>query len=389
MISEKKAIVAGSGFAGAVAARELADAGWDVTVLERRGHIGGNAYDETDAAGIGVHLYGPHIFHTSDRAVLDWLSRFTRWRAYEHRVKGDIGGVLVPIPFNYGSIDALFSRERANLFKKSLAYAYPGRERISILDLQQDKDGELRALGEYIFEHVFVHYTAKQWGVPANEVSRTVIDRVPVVLGYDDRYFRDQFQCMPTEGFAPLFAAILDHPRIAVHLNTDVLDVLELRENTLYMDGVPYGGAVVYTGAIDALFDYRHGPLPYRAVDFRFETLDAQWFQSAAVVNYPGATPEFTRITEMKYLTGQTSEQTTILREYPMDFDHRLRGGPDPSYPVENALSAERYGRYHADAVRVEGLYLCGRLAEFRYYNMDAVVAASLAVAREILQAGI
>ena len=339
-------LIVGAGFSGAAIARVLAENGLRVRILEQRPHIGGNMYERTDENGVRSHVYGPHIFHTNSERVFAFLRRFSDFFPYEHRVLGRIDGKLVPIPFNFTSLETLFPAQQAKRLEERLLAAYPGGEKISILDLTSSGDGELRAFGDYVFDRVFVHYTAKQWQQPVEEVDASVINRVPVVLGYDDRYFGDKIQAMPADGYTALFGRMLDHPNIALELSCDALGRLSLREGKLYLDGKEFPGPVVYTGAPDALLGYRFGPLPYRSLEFVFEQLELDSFQPAAVVNYPNE-EDFTRITESKKLTGQVLPgRTTILREYPAAYAPGAARGGIPYYPVPNEANRALYERY-------------------------------------------
>ena len=379
------AVVVGAGFAGSVVARQLANSGKKILVLEKRGQIGGNMFDSADSNGVMVHWYGPHIFHTNNRNVFDYLRQFADWHPYEHRVKGRIQGKLIPIPFNFTAIEAIFPKQQAETLKEGLIHLFPKKERVSVLDLTGHIDPQIAALGEFVFENVFVHYTAKQWGMPVEKVDTSVINRVPVVIGYDDRYFKDTIQMMPDRGFSHLFEKLLDHHNITVCVDTPASCRLTLGENKRFvLDGQAFTGPVVYTGPIDELFDYRYGKLPYRSLDLRFEQLSQKEYQPAAVVNYPNE-EKFTRITEFKKLTGQTLEgATTILREYPMPFTHKPE--EEAYYPIENPENRSQYEAYATDAVGVPGLYLCGRLAEYKYYNMDGVVERALLLANQIAE---
>ncbi|HOO61425.1 MAG TPA: UDP-galactopyranose mutase, partial [Bacillota bacterium] len=295
----KMAVVVGLGFAGSVIARSLAEAGFEVTALEKRPHVAGNMYEHTRLNGVRVHNYGPHIFHTNNQQVYDYLKRFSDFYPYSHRVVGWIDGKLVPIPFNYTSIDSLFAPAKAAMLKDKLTKAFPGKEKCFISELVEHTDPDIKSLGNYIMDRVFVHYTAKQWGVPVEEVDKSVIDRVPVVLGTDDRYFRDTIQMMPIHGFTELFENMLSHPKINVQTNSDAMLRLALHESSgnILLDGAPFNGPVCYTGAIDELFNNEFGVLPYRSTNLVFEDIEKESYQSNSVINYPNS-EEFTRITE-------------------------------------------------------------------------------------------
>ena len=291
-------LVVGAGFAGSVCAREFAEKGFKVLVLEQRQHIGGNMFDGPDKNDLMIHWYGPHIFHTNNQTVFNWLDRFTDWRPYEHRVLGRIKGEEVPIPFNFTSIDTLFPSKTAQRLKKRLIQAFPNKERITVSELTGHQDEELAELGEFIFENVFVHYTAKQWGIPVEQVDSAVINRVPVLLSDDDRYFQDELQFMPKNGYTELFKQILSHENIVCRLGVSADAVLRLEaEGRILFEGEVFKGPVIYTGAPDQLLNYHFGRLEYRSLDLSFETIKRTQFQKAAVVNYPNE-EKFTRITE-------------------------------------------------------------------------------------------
>ena len=380
-------IVVGAGFSGAVAARELSEAGKSVLVIEKRAQIGGNMYDSEDSNGVLVHWYGPHIFHTSSKDVFDYLKRFSDWQPYEHRVLGRIDGKHVPIPFNFRSLDLLFPAEQAELIKNKLTEQFPNQQKVSVLDLMNAKDETVKKFGEFVFEKVFLHYTAKQWGTPPEQVDRSVINRVPVVLGYDDRYFQDTYQFMPANGFTPIFESLLDHPAITVRLNCEAGTVLTLdqTQGKIYFEQAEFKGPVVFTGAIDQLFGYAYGQLPYRSLNLVFEQKPVTDFQPAAVVNYPNE-EAFTRITEFKKLGGRQVEgSTTILKEYPMPYDPAAEKGNIPYYVISSPENLSRYQQYAELADTFPNLHLCGRLAEYKYYNMDAAILQALRVSKKIL----
>ena len=380
-------LIVGAGYAGAVAARALADRGKRVLVLERRPHVGGNAYDRLDGAGVLIHQYGPHIFHTNDRRVFDWLSRFTRWRDYQHRVVADLpdgtgGRMTFPVPFNLTSLETAYGPERGRALGDKLMAAYGAERKVTILELRQNSDPEIRQVADYVYEHVFVHYTMKQWGQTPEEIDPNTTARVPVFLSRDDRYFQDAYQGMPLEGYTPMFEKMLDHPNITVELGTDALARLGLSGDVLKLDGEPFPGQVIYTGQADELFGFRFGPLPYRTLDFRFETLPRDDFQGYGTVNYT-VDQDFTRITEFKHLTGQVKPgATTIVREYSRSYTGAA--GEIPYYAIINPDNNALYARYRAEADRFPNLCLLGRLAEYKYYNMDAIAGRALDLAERL-----
>lgn len=381
-------LIAGAGYAGAVCARSLAEGGKRVLVLERRSHVGGNAYDCPDEAGVLIHQYGPHIFHTNDSRVFAWLSRFTQWRDYQHRVVADIpdekgGRMRYPVPFNLTSLETAFGPEEGKRLGDKLIAAYGAEKKVTILELRQNPDPEISALADYVYEHVFVHYTMKQWGQKPEDIDPNTTARVPVFLSRDDRYFQDACQGMPLEGYTPMFQKMLDHPNIKVELGADALERLDLSGDVLKVDGVPFEGEVIYTGQADELFRFQYGPLPYRTLDFRFETLEKDDFQGYGTVNYT-VDQDYTRITEFKHLTGQVLPgKTTIVKEYSRAYGGIL--GEIPYYAIINPENNALYGQYKALADRFPNLHLLGRLAEYKYYNMDAIAGRALDLAEALL----
>ena len=377
-------LVVGAGYAGAVAARALAEKGKRVLVLERRDHVAGNAYDRPDQAGVLIHQYGPHIFHTNNKTVFDWLSRFTKWRDYQHRVVADIpdgqgGRLRYPVPFNLTSLETAFGTAEGRRLGEKLIAAYGAEKKVTILELRQNPDPEIASLADYVYEHVFVHYTMKQWGQTPEEIDPNTTARVPVFLSRDDRYFQDTYQGMPLEGYTPMFGKMLDHPNITVELGTDALKRLELSGEQIVVDGEAFAGPMIYTGQADELFGFRFGPLPYRTLDFDFETLERDDFQGYGTVNYT-VDEDFTRITEFKHLTGQVLPGvTTIVREYSKAYS----GAQDetPYYAIINPENNALYAKYQQEAGKFGNLYLLGRLAEYKYYNMDAIAARALELA--------
>ena len=382
-------LIVGAGMAGAVAARELAEQGGQkVLVLERRNHVGGNMYDRFDERGVLIHQYGPHIFHTNSKRVFDYLSRFTRWRLYEHQVVANIpdgeGRLEYPVPFNLVSLRTAFPPEQAEKLEEKLVAAYGREKKVTILQLRQAPDPELAALADYVYDHVFVRYTMKQWGQTPEEIDPATTARVPVFLSEDCRYFQDEYQGMPLEGYTPLFLSLLDHPNITVELNTDAGQRLRLEGERVLLDGEAFSGTVIYTGAADELFGCRYGRLPYRTLDFAFESYPVDFWQSHGTVNYT-VDRDYTRITEFKYLTGQDLPgTTTIMKEYSRAYTGAA--GEVPYYAVINGESNALYARYKALADRIPNFHLLGRLAEYKYYNMDAIAARALELCDSLLK---
>ncbi len=378
-------IVIGSGFAGAVVARELAEKkGQRVLVLDARDHIGGNCYDHQDEHGILIHQYGPHIFHTNIRRVYEYLSRFTEWYEYRHEVVGNIYGRELPIPFNLNTLEEVYG-ERAPHLEKLLIDNFGEGARVPILELMNHEDKELQEIAEYVYENIFLKYTMKQWGKSPKEIDPAVSGRVPVLLSRDNRYFQDKYQGLPAQGFTSLFEKMLDHPGIEVRLGCEAGSVLtvdlEAEEPVLFQGG-PYHGNIIFTGALDEFFDCRYGRLPYRSLRFDFEHYDKKFYQSHGVVNYT-VSEEFTRITEFKYLAGQMdAPDTTIVKEYPMPYSGSRE--EIPYYAINNEENDALFARYKKLVDQIPGFYLLGRLAEYKYYNIDAIVDRALTMAEQI-----
>jgi UDP-galactopyranose mutase len=357
-------LIVGAGFAGCVLAERLArDADKNVLICDVRPHIGGNAYDHYNDDGILVHKYGPHIFHTNSAEVFEYLSRFTTWRPYQHRVRALVDGQLVPMPINLDTINQLYGLNLTALqvedFLKSIAE--PRAE------IRTSEDVVVSKVGRELYEKFFRGYTRKQWGLDPSELDASVTARVPTRTNRDERYFTDTYQAMPLHGYTRMFERMLDHPNIKIMLNTDYREI----------EGVIPYSEMIYTGPVDAFFEYRYGKLPYRSLRFVHETHDTPVYQPAPVINYPNDYA-YTRVTEFKYLTGQEHRKTSIVYEYP-------EAEGDPYYPVPRPENAELYKRYKALADATPGVYFVGRLATYKYYNMDQVVAQALAVYRKVL----
>jgi UDP-galactopyranose mutase len=357
-------LIVGAGFAGSVLAERLASqADKKVLLVEKRNHIGGNAYDCYDDAGILIHKYGPHIFHTNSSDVFEYLSRFTAWRPYQHRVLASVDGQLLPIPINLDTINRLYGTHFTS-FELDRFFESVAEPRGQI---RTSEDVVVSKVGRELYEKFFKNYTRKQWGLDPSELDAAVTARVPVRTNRDDRYFTDRYQAMPRHGFTKMFDRMLSHPNIKVLLNADYRDV---------MDFIPYR-EMIYTGPIDEYFDYCYGKLPYRSLEFKFETLETAQHQPVAVVNYPNDYAH-TRTTEFKFLTGQEHAKTTLVYEFP-------RAEGDPYYPVPRPENAEKYRSYKALADATPNVYFVGRLATYKYYNMDQVVAQALAEFERIM----
>lgn len=374
-------IIIGTGYAGAVSARILAEKGKKILIIEERDHIGGNAFDETDKHGILIHTYGPHIFHTKDKEVYDFLGRFTEWIPYHHKVAGNVYGKYIPIPFNLNSIRMVYEKEKAEDIIEKLISEYGKETAIPILRLRENKDEAIRELADYVYENVFVKYTGKQWGLKPDEIDPAVTARVPVILTERDGYFTDEYQAMPKEGYTALFKKMLAHPDIDIRLNTSAKDILKLENGKILFECAEFEGKVIFTGMTDELFDRCFGSLPYRSLKFDFSYHNTDSYQPEAVVNYT-VDEDFTRITEFKKMTGQKVKGTTIMKEYSLKFvpDTELI----PYYAILNDENKALYNKYAGLATEYKNLYLLGRLAEYQYYNMDAITKKALELCERI-----
>jgi UDP-galactopyranose mutase len=356
-------MIVGAGFAGSVLAERIASQrGESVLLVDRRPHIGGNAYDCYNDAGVLIHRYGPHIFHTNAQSIIDYLSQFTGWRSYEHRVLAAVDGQLLPIPINLDTINRLYGLQ---LTSEELETFFAGR-REPIDEIQTSEDVVVSTIGRELYEKFFRGYTRKQWGLDPSQLSKSVTSRVPTRTNRDDRYFSDKFQHMPAQGYTRMFERMLGNDGIKIMLQTDYRDIREQ---------IPHR-RLIYTGPVDEFFDWRLGKLPYRSLEFRHVTLEQEQFQPVAVVNFPQG-EDYTRITEYKYLTGQKHAQTSLTYEYPTDVG-------DPYYPVPRPENEALYKRYEALAQATEDVWFVGRLATYRYYNMDQVVGQALATFERI-----
>jgi UDP-galactopyranose mutase len=352
-------LIVGAGYAGSILAERLArGCGKQVMLVDRRPHIAGNAYDHYDNAGILVHKYGPHIFHTNSKEVFDYLSRFTEWRQYQHRVLASVDGQLVPIPINLDTINRLYG-VNLNSFQMDDFLASRAEKKEQV---RTSEDVVVSKVGRELYEKFFRGYTRKQWGLDPSELDAQVTARVPTRTNRDDRYFTDTYQAMPLHGFTRMFANMLDHPNIKVMLNTDYRDI---------KDVIPYR-ELIFTGPVDEYFGYCHGKLPYRCLEFKHETHNKELLQPVAVINYPNDYA-YTRVTEFKHLTGQEHSKTSIVYEF-------SKAEGDPYYPIPRAENAEIYKKYQALAESTQGVHFVGRLATYRYYNMDQVAAQALTV---------
>jgi UDP-galactopyranose mutase len=350
-------LIVGAGFAGCVLAERLSSQlNKNILLIDRRSHIGGNAYDSLNDAEILLHNYGPHLFHTNDEAVYTYLSKFTKWRKYEHRVLSNVNGKLVQIPINRNTVNKLFNLNYNSEDEVKIFYE---KERGSFSKINNSEEFVISRVGRRLYSLLYEGYTRKQWGREPQNLVPSVCGRIPIRLNTDDRYFEDKYQCMPIDGYTEMFENIIKNNNIHLSLNTSYIDIPS-----------HYFNSLIYTGPIDEYFDYCYGALPYRSLRFEHETLDREYYQSVATINFPN-TFEYTRINEWKHITGQKKYKTTITKEYPIE-------GGDPYYPIPTDENIALSKLYLAKAEKISNIYFVGRLASYRYYNMDQVVAQAL-----------
>ena len=356
-------LIVGAGFAGCVMAERLASvSGQKVLIVDQRSHIGGNAYDRYDDAGILIHPYGPHIFHTNSADVFKYLSKFTKWRPYEHKVLASVEGQLLPMPINLDTVNQLYGLSLTSFELE----AYFASVAENIVDVRTSEDVVVNKVGRDLYNKFFRGYTRKHWGLDPSELDASVTARVPTRTNRDSRYFTDTYQAMPLHGYTRMFESMLSHPNIKVMLNTDYREVASV---------IPWRH-MVYTGPVDKFFDCRHGPLPYRSLAFEHVTLPQVQAQSVGTVNYPNDR-DYTRVTEFKHLTGQQNSSTSVVYEY-------AKAEGDPYYPIPRSENAKLLLRYEADAEQLSDVTFIGRLASYKYYNMDQVVAQALATFKRL-----
>lgn len=381
---EADVLVIGCGISGAVCARQLADLGKKVCILERRNHIGGNMYDYKNKDGILVHKYGPHTFHTKKYKLYEYMCRYSKWKEYKLTCGTVMNGKYTPTPFNFDTIDTFYGKNEAEKLKQALRQAYPDQSFAPVLELLLHSDERIREYARFLYENDYCLYTAKQWGVHPDQIDPAVLKRVPVRFDYGKGYFDDPYQIMPERSYTSFFDKLLESRNIEVRLNTDAGKLLALDESSadiLYCGHV-YKGVVIYTGPVDELFQMKYGTLPYRSLNFVWHTEHKKSIQNAPVVAYPQE-KGFTRITEYTKLPVQDAgDLTAYAVEYPVPY--KEGGNAEPYYPVLTVQSKEKYLRYQKLAERFKNLYLCGRLAEFQYYNMDQALEKALETAEKI-----
>ena len=371
-------IIVGSGFSGSTMARLIAEKlDEKVVVVDKKDHIAGNSYDYRDENGIMIHKYGSHIFHTNNEKVWSFLKQFTDFNTYMHEVVGILDGIEAQIPFNFTTLYQVFPETLAKRLEEKLLKEFEYNKKVPILEFQKQDDEDLKFLAEYVYEKIFLNYTTKQWGVSPKDVDGAVTARVPVYLSKDNRYFQDKYQGIPLEGYAKLVEKMLDHPNIEVVLNKDFAEFK--KENS----DLVKNARIFYTGSIDEFFDYKFGKLPYRSVNFKFETHNREFYQTHACINYPN-NYDFTRIHEYKHYLNDKSEKTVIAKEYSEFFE---LGKNERYYPIASEENAKLYQKYLDEAKNLKDVYFFGRLGDYKYYNMDLAVARAIELFEEVFNA--
>jgi UDP-galactopyranose mutase len=379
----KRALVVGCGLSGAVIARELAERGYSVRILERRNHIGGNMYDHIDEYGILVHDYGPHTFHTRKKELFDYMCKYAEWEEYHLTCGAEINGICTPTPFNYQTIDDFYSASEAEKLKKEIEKEFVGKETATVVEALNCKNKMVHDYAQFLFDNDYSLYTAKQWGVSPSEIDPSVLQRVPLRFNYRTGYFDDEFQVMPRQSYTDFFNRLLAHSNITIELNVEALNIVRIRNDKTIMEGREVTYPVIFTGALDELFDQRFGQLPYRSLRFKWIHEDIDSKQKMPVVAYPQA-PDFIRIIEFKKLPVQMVRGTTYEVEYSLPYKAGEKN--EPYYPLLTDESQKLYKKYAELASRIANLYVCGRLGAFKYSNIDQALEAALKTVNEILQ---
>ncbi len=369
-------LIVGCGLTGSVIARHLAEFGKQVTIWERRNHIGGNMYDFVDGNGIRVHKYGPHVFHTYNKELKDYMLRWGKWIPFPITCRVDMLGKVTPSPFNYRTIDDFYTPEDAMHLKAALEQEYPGRDKATIVELLECKVPIIKQYADFLFVHDYSLYTAKQWGMSPEDIDPSVLKRVPVLFSYKDGYFDDTWQMVPEEGYTAWFQNLLNHPNIEVKLGVEAITHITISNGQLRIDGEPYAGTVIYTGAVDELFGKKYGALPYRSLRFEWQTEKGDHVLDAPLVAYPEA-EGYTRITEYSHFPQmERHDKTSLAYEYPLPYKEGVEA--EPYYPILTQESMELHERYMKELDNIPNLICCGRLADFKYYNMDQALEGTL-----------
>lgn len=372
-------IVVGAGYAGSIMAREFAEIGKKVCLIERRPHIAGNMFDKKDANGILTHQYGPHISHFKNIETLLYLEKYSDFVPYQHHVLAEVKGKLIPLPFNLSAIDILYSVKDAIIIKQLLISEYGMNSTVPIIELRKSKNKVIKDLAEFIFENIFLHYTSKMWGLKPSELDPAVTARIPVRISYDNRHFTDEIQVMPKYGYTKMFNSILDHKNITIKLNTEAKDILMLSDNNIFFQREIFNGILIYTGPIDELLENKFGKLPYRSLYFQHETHQIDKLQQSTTLNWPDKRSA-TRRTENKLLNCQPNIDgvTSTITEYPGAYNKTNKKWNEPYYPIPNEENFALYEKYKKLLIPYKNLFLVGRLAEYKYYDMEAIVLTAL-----------
>lgn len=378
----KNIIIVGCGLCGGVIARQCAEAGFKVSIIERRNHIAGNLFDFRDEHGILIQKYGPHTFHTNKKEIFEYISKFSEWVEYHVTCGAVINNICTPTPFNFKTIDDFYSINEATNIKEHITNYYKEQKTATVLELLNHEDPVIKDYALFLFKNDYSLYTAKQWGISPDKVDPSILKRVPLRFDYKVGYFDDKYQYMPKESFLTFFTSLIDHPNIDVFLNTDANEHIKIIENKIFYDGEELKNPLVYTGPIDELFNYKEGILPYRSLRFEFVYEDIESKQDMPVVAYPQVL-DFTRITEFKKLPIQKCKGTTYAVEYPLQYEPN--SDSEPYYPLLTAESINNYQKYNELSKQIPNLYLCGRLANYKYYNMDQAIEAALSLSDELI----
>lgn len=374
-------VIIGCGLSASVVARKLADNGNKILIIERREHRGGNLYDEIDGNGILVQRYGPHTFHTNNDDIINFITKYAQFIPYNMKCEARLGDIVTPSPFNFKTIDQFYLKEDAINLKEKLTKTYP-LGHATVVELLESNDEDVRNYAQMLFDKDYSLYTSKQWGISPNEVDPSVLKRVPVEFSYYDRYFYDKFEGLPNGGFMNLINNLLNSPNIETIVNEDGLKHISFKDNKVLFDNDITN--VIFTGQVDELFKYKYDRLPYRSLRFEYETHNTKSYQTSAIVAYPSHDYGFTRITEYTKLPFQKSDKTVIAKEYPLLFDEKSNN--EPYYPIPTTKSGEMYAKYKQEANKYSNLYLLGRLAEYKYYNMDQCVLNALNLADNLIK---
>lgn len=380
----KNALVVGCGLSGAVIARELAEKGYLVRIVEKRDHIGGNMYDYVDEHGILVHKYGPHTFHTNKKELYDYICKYGEWDEYRLTCGAEINGICTPTPFNYKTIDDFYPQSKAAYIKKEIEKTFPNQDYATVVEALDCENKNVVDYAQFLFDNDYSLYSAKQWGVSPKEIDPSILKRVPLRFSYKEGYFDDKYQVMPHISYTNFFNNLLDHPNISVELKVDALLLLEIKGNLIYENGVKINIPIVYSGPLDELFDCCYGKLPYRSLRFEWKHENIDSFQKYPVVAYPQA-KDFVRIIEYKKLPIQNVKGTTYEIEYALPYQKKMND--EPYYPLLTKDSQITYAKYKKKAASIENLYVCGRLGNFKYYNMDQTIENAWKVIDNILNA--